>query len=558
MNSANPNDLLSAYYDGEAAPHEEAAAEALVEGSPEASREIKDYKRLSRALQSLPKVAAPPEFAAAVMQRAERESLIPLDPALSARATDSPVGPRRRWIVAGVSIVSVAAALILAINVFAPAKRQAPRQEIARQEPASALADLQNRKTIASADSPALKKQASIERAKLDASGQSFGPSVAKSDDASRRDAVLSAKAGAPLSARATHQPAAAPMSAVRAPSVVSKEAAEQADQAGEKQRDLGLMLPANLKTAKMGDVVEALQQDGQQVAVVRLTVVNQIEGLNGVQSLLVRNTSRTLQNVDEIRRVRQQFSDNKSAEVSKSAVPSAAGDMICVYVEGSRDEMFAVLQGLQNESHIQAAELTNTISYTALNEYANQTAEGRSAVANRQIAKGAVAQSPPPAGSQLAVRLPAATVNKILSARQSTHQSTSGPNSNAPAQVVQELNVQQRDVELNASGLKRDDQQREKGLGSADQGQASVAAQQSVTGRLQSKAAQGRSRSRNSQDVAAAQKPFQIFFVITDQPQSQTPVPASNAAPSAARPNSQGPVTPAKPADSGATNRAR
>ena len=69
MSSTNPNDILSAYHDREATADEQSAAKALVEGSPEASREVKDYQRLSRLIQELPRLAAPSEFAAAVMQR---------------------------------------------------------------------------------------------------------------------------------------------------------------------------------------------------------------------------------------------------------------------------------------------------------------------------------------------------------------------------------------------------------------------------------------------------------------------------------------------------------
>jgi hypothetical protein len=299
------------------------------------------------------------------------------------------------------------------------------------------------------------------------------------------------------------------------------------------KGHELALMLPANLKTAKVGDVVEALQQDGQQVAVVRLTVVNQVEGLDGVQSLLVRNTSRTLQNVDEIKQMRQHFAVDKSALVSKAAVPSAAGDMICVYVEGSRDEMLAVLQDLQNERQIQAAELTNTISFTTLEEYARRAVPSqkqspdRSGAANTQIAKGAVAQTPKASGSQMAVSLPASTVDKILTAGQSTANSRV-QNSKGEAEQVDRLST------VNTPAERLDVAKRQ----ARNEGQTATTPRRSGTGRPGSRAMAkqaDRSQSQDSNEVAAAQKPFQIFFVITDQPQAQTNQPPLNAAKSAA-----------------------
>src|SRR5580704_12117905 len=443
MSSANPNDILSAYHDREATPDEQSAAKALVEGSPEASREVKDYQRLSRLIQELPRLAAPSEFAAAVMQRAERESLIPLDPvtprASAATVSKKSLAPRQRWLLAGVATVSVAAVLLIAVNVFGPLKSRAPHEEIARQERGRPLADSENRKvsTLSASSFGLERKEATAQRE----SASPVGTVVVK--DGSSRTISSDAKAGAFPRTPASTQVTPVPPALVASP--VLKGAPAAGESAG-KSPELALMLPANLKTAKMGDVVEALQQDGQQVAVVRLTVVNQVEGLDGVQSLLVRNTSRTLQNVDEIKQIRKQFTLDKSAHVSKGAVPTAAGDMICVYVEGSRDEMLGVLRDVQNESQIRAAELTNTISFTTLEEYASRAVPSQkqsadqSAAANKQIAKGAVAQAPKASGSQMAVSLPAATVDKILTAGQSTTNARGQDSKSEAGQVTQEL----------------------------------------------------------------------------------------------------------------------
>src|ERR1700730_696682 len=170
MSSTNPNDILSAYHDREATADEQSAAKALVEGSPEASREVKDYQRLSRLIQELPRLAAPSEFAAAVMQRAERESLIPLDPvtpqASAATVSKKSLAPRQRWLLAGVAAVSVAAVLLIAVNIFGPFKTRAPREEIARQERSSPLADSENRKvsTLSLRPSALERKVATVQR----------------------------------------------------------------------------------------------------------------------------------------------------------------------------------------------------------------------------------------------------------------------------------------------------------------------------------------------------------------------------------------------------------
>jgi hypothetical protein len=539
MSSTNPNDILSAGHDREATADEQSAAKALVEGSPEASREVKDYQRLSRLIQELPRLAAPSEFAAAVMQRAERESLIPLDPvtpqASAVTVSKKSLAPRQRWLLAGVAAVSVAAVLLIAVNIFGPFKTRAPREEIARQERSSPLADSENRKvsTLSLRPSALERKVATVQRE--------------------------SAKAGAfPRTPEATPAASTAP-ALVTSPMLKGAPAASES--AG-KSPELALMLPANLKTAKMGDVVEALQQDGQQVAVVRLTVVNQVEGLDGVQSLLVRNTSRTLQNVDEIKQIRKQFTLDKSAHVSKAAVPTAAGDLICVYVEGSRDEMLGVLRDVQNESQIRAAELTNTIPFTTLEEYASRAVPSQkqsadqSAVANQQIAKGAVAQTPKAPGSQMAVSLPAATVDKILTAGQSTTNARVQNSKSEAGQVTQQL-----PYAFDAPAEKSDVANRQ----GRNEGQAAMAPRRSVAGGAGSRAVAkqaGRSQSRDSNEIAASQKPFQIFFVITDQPQAQTtqqPLNAAKAVAAPAKPSDAGQLAPAAkaPANSPPPNQA-
>jgi hypothetical protein len=496
MSSAHPKDYLSAFYDREATPEEEAAAKSLVNRAPEASREVHDYRRLSRLIQEVPKVVAPPEFAAAVMQRAERESLIPLDP-VGSPATSTP--RRRPWILVVATSFSVAAAGLIAASIFHWFTPRHARQEMAVREP------------VPSKPGP-----------KVSTFGVSGRDELAGEHKEAFARADLVAK-NSPASPRTVVAPASAPLEA----SPLSKDAAAQFG-APAQSSGTALILPANLKTAQVGDVVEALQQDGEQVAVVRLTVVNQVEGLDGVQNILVRNTSSKLQNAEEIRRMRQRFAGDKTAEFRKSVVPGSAGDTICVYMEGSRDEMLAVLQGLQNESHIQKAELTNTIDVTALEEYAGgavpATKQNREA-AEKEPAKGLVAQSPPPKapGSQLAVSLPASAVDKILSARQSTAPGGRQTQSAAHAFVAQQSG------ERGAASAKRDavEQQDQKVLDSRNQNKATNAARRNAPSASEVAKQGDRSNLRNLKDIAANQKSFQIFFVITDQAGEQPARPA-------------------------------
>ena len=98
MNSKIPDDLLSAFLDRELTAAEEAAVSKHLKDSPQARQELQDYQRLSELLHQLPRRTVPAEFASSVMQRAERETLIPLDPVATVdRRSSSRKLSRRCW-----------------------------------------------------------------------------------------------------------------------------------------------------------------------------------------------------------------------------------------------------------------------------------------------------------------------------------------------------------------------------------------------------------------------------------------------------------------------------
>jgi hypothetical protein len=130
-----------------------------------------------------------------------------------------------------------------------------------------------------------------------------------------------------------------------------------------------------------------------------------------------------------------------------------------------------------------------------------------------------------------MAVSLPAATVDKILMAGQST---TNARVQNSKAEAGQV--TQQLPYAFDAPAEKPDVANRQGG----NEGQTAMAPRRSAAGAAGSRAVAkqaGRSQSRDSNEIAASQKPFQIFFVITDQPQAQTSQPPLNAAKAAAAP---------------------
>ena len=62
------DELLSAYFDGEASPEERAAVEQLLDGSVASRRELDEIAQLSALLHSFPREAAPVELASHIQR----------------------------------------------------------------------------------------------------------------------------------------------------------------------------------------------------------------------------------------------------------------------------------------------------------------------------------------------------------------------------------------------------------------------------------------------------------------------------------------------------------
>lgn len=107
MNEHLNSDVLSAYHDGEASSQERAEIERKLETSPELRAELNGLRALSGLLQELPRPELPPEFAAGVMQQAERQML------LTERLPTPQRRSRTKRYVAGAVIAAAAAAVLV-------------------------------------------------------------------------------------------------------------------------------------------------------------------------------------------------------------------------------------------------------------------------------------------------------------------------------------------------------------------------------------------------------------------------------------------------------------
>jgi negative regulator of sigma E activity len=494
MTAKIPDDLLSAFLDREVTPDEEALARKHLQKSSQARQQFQDYQRLGQLLHELPRRTAPTEFVAAVMQQAERETLLPLDASAGLPSDAQSIRPfRRAWIVSLVGLVATAAAVLVVVNL--PVSKDAVRNDAARKDavavldktfgPRSSQAEPQPAKPI-SLDSPSPKLLAR----KLDVDSKMV---VAKADGhfRAKRASALARPAAPPLATPPLNVAAAAPLAAPLAAR-------------SDKSR---MVFPAELKAAREGDVVEALESVGDQVAVVRLTLVNRTASLGGLENLLVRNASRPVLGKEKEQLMKDRFAEKKgSVVVDDKTVSNGPGELICVFVEGSRDELVGVLKEVQNQSLVQRAQLTNAISPAKLAEYAQRP------VTTAQHS-----------GAQ-ALSLPHATVDKITGiAAVSSGTASSGTVSSGlggmgrggQAAVPQSANDL---VDLVQSAT----------TGDADK-KPSRPGQQSVPAAKEQAGAAG-----GKQLIAGTtQRSYQVFFVLDDQSvtESQDKAPAAGEA---------------------------
>src|ERR1700685_3063043 len=230
MTSKTPDDLYSAFADGEVSP-EEAAAKARLGASGAARQELQDYQRLSGLLRELPRRMLCSDFAAEVMQRAERETLIPIEAgtrrqAAPAAIIESPMrtvrASRRNWILTIAGVAVVVGAFVLFEALPTGAKRQQPAQVASRTENAN------DKEAPAGLDEARLNKRAPLQ----------------KHAALSKQKVV----AGVPLVAASPSTPAL---------HSVEREGVAQGKPNG---GGGNFVFPADLKTAKRGDVIEALE----------------------------------------------------------------------------------------------------------------------------------------------------------------------------------------------------------------------------------------------------------------------------------------------------------
>jgi hypothetical protein len=308
MSEPFSEELLSAYVDGELPPQVRAAVDRWLEKSPEAQQQVEDFRRLSRLFGDLPRTELPQEFAAEVLQLAERRMLLP--DAAAAR------GRRRflRWAMAVAAPTAVAAGLLLFLKISN--RDDAVRNHIAN-------------------------RNNSDERAKRPGDGEPSDALVAQLEPRLR-------EAGRPLEGEgAGALPPSAPAGGMGGG---AKSGAAGPAAAGSKLSAaavLGAPSSANNETdAQLLAINQAMQEirasgaEDKLLSVVRVVVVDRAEGLVLLQKAFAANNIRV-----ETREATQ----DKAADEAK---PVAEANQEGLYIEAQADDVIAGFETYLARAH--------------------------------------------------------------------------------------------------------------------------------------------------------------------------------------------------------------
>jgi len=255
-----PDDLLSAYFDGEATPEESAAAERRMYESDEARREHHEIGELSRLLQSLPRDTPPQELAPSVLQRAERETLLASDkhssPASAAR--------RSRMVIGGSLFATAAALLAMVWLIDGPAERGHRATETVD---AVAPENTIRREILALDDVGETTADADVSRASVRDEAESLENRLVRSESVTGMHPAASDSAP---------------------PSIVPSEPSPGSDPGDALEfADAGVPENFDLNKARIGDVIPYLEKSHDRVSVIKVTVVD-VERAVGVLRVIL------------------------------------------------------------------------------------------------------------------------------------------------------------------------------------------------------------------------------------------------------------------------------
>ena len=340
MNPVPPHHLLSAYLDGELSPAERERVERLLEESAEARQELRELEQIGQLLRQLPRESLPKTFALNLLDFCQSETAVSegethaLAGTVSAKSRQENPLPRpsphagflkRRFGWIGLAALGISAAAGLMLMLKRPDSPTENDNRIARQETANPAGDRSASPMFAESDEQVFPMS---DRGSLPADV----PGEASSDAMT----PLNAEAAA-LSPQADASPAPA---------------------GNAEERRLIAQEGANFKNIAPGDMAEALDRRGDEVAVVKLIVGDRQQALKELETLLRRHQI-VLPGESAFDQTPAGFRD-----VRKDS------SLAAVYVEAGNDRLTAALRDLQSGSAIQGLSMEAPISLALLDSW--------------------------------------------------------------------------------------------------------------------------------------------------------------------------------------------
>ncbi len=302
MSKQFDDDLISAFFDAEATDEEREQVERLLRESDDVRDQLKGFGDISGLLKELPQRALPDEFRLQVMQAAERATLLPdHQPALVGAAPQSANRrPVLRYMATGIA-ACIVVALFVTFNWDSPN---------ADPQLASRFDD-----SVGSNESPGSTRLAMVDSRDVRESGESAAfasRSMAEASSGELGDARVEAAS-----------------------------------------KDLSFRV-SDLGHAQVGDVVEALDHNGETIAMVKLTVVDRVEGVGALQLLLQGNGI-----------------PDQTGGQSPDEAGSASDQLVAVFVETNSEQLSSTLMALKEGSQFQELHLEDPIAINTLGEEA-------------------------------------------------------------------------------------------------------------------------------------------------------------------------------------------
>lgn len=313
--SPSTHELLSAYFDRETTREEAAEIERLLERSPEARQMLDDFADLSDMLHDLPRHTLDANFANRVLERTQPVSIAAtlIPPAASHRSA------LWKWRV-GLGLAATAAAASVIVMLSLPHGRNEGQQAVVRNS-LPHVGDF----GLAPAAPDALDHAATVSPA------SGFG---ARASEGIANGTTVAAKTHPLAESSKLSKDTASTVRLGGTSAAISQDAPTSGLS--------GISLPAdvNLNEFSIGTVVEALQTRGDEVSLVKLTVVDVMKGLDRVQVLFTNNS------------IRVEDGKRQLAVKSEAGDKQRPGELLAIYVEAPRRQIEGFLEQLKQESN--------------------------------------------------------------------------------------------------------------------------------------------------------------------------------------------------------------